>query len=214
MKRECEIVQDLLFCYYDGVASNSSKKLVEDHLQTCENCRQILADMKKDNNKQDNQQEIDYLGKINKKMKRKTIITIISLIILAFFVIGNLYILFSFYQEGFSINIYLKDEISSEQLENLQKLLVDKCGKDNVKYFSKEDALNKAKEKFKEKKELLDNYSKGSPFKSSLSVKTKEKEEEEVLQLLENMEGIDNITTNTVDNPYLWFTGRILENIW
>lgn len=213
MKRECEIVQDLLFCYYDGVASSSSKDLVESHLQTCEDCRQVLEEMKQDKNEQDTQKEIDYLGKINKKMKRKTIITIISLIILAFFVIGNLYILFSFYQEGFSINIYLKDEISSEQLENIQKLLVDKCGKDNVKYFSKEDALNKAKEKFKEKKELLDNYSKENPFKSSLSVKTKEKEEEEVLQLLENLEGIDNITTNTVDNPYLWFISNILKNI-
>lgn len=214
MKKECEIVQDLLFCYYDGVASNSSKKLVEDHLQTCENCRQTLKDMEKDKNGQDNQKEIDYLEKINKKMKRKTIITSVSLILLAVLIIGNLYILFSFYQERSYINIYLKDEISFEQIENIRKLLVTQCGENNVKYASKEDALDKVKQKFKDKKELIDNYLVENPFKSSLSVKTREKEKEKVIEMVENLEGVNNITTNTVDNPYLWFIGRILENIW
>ena len=92
MKKECEIVQDLLFCYHDGVASNGSKELVEKHLQTCDECRQVLEDMKKDKERQDYQEEIDYLEKINKKMKRKTITAIISLIILLVFVLGNIYI--------------------------------------------------------------------------------------------------------------------------
>ena len=151
MKKECEIVQDLLFCYCDGVASNGSKELVENHLQTCEECRQVLSDIEKDKSKQENQKEIDYLEKINKKMKRKTIATMISLIILVIFVIGNLYILFSFYQEGFYITIILEDEISSEQFENIKQLLVAKCGEDKIRYSSKEDALNKVKEKLENK---------------------------------------------------------------
>ena len=73
MKRECEIVQDLLFCYCDGVASNSSKELVENHLKNCEDCSQMLKDMKQDKNEQDNSKEVDYLEKINQKMKRKNL---------------------------------------------------------------------------------------------------------------------------------------------
>ena len=214
MKKECEIVQDLLFCYCDGVASNGSKELVENHLQTCEECRQVLSDIEKDKSKQENQKEIDYLEKINKKMKRKTIATMISLIILVIFVIGNLYILFSFYQEGFYITIILEDEISSEQFENIKQLLVAKCGEDKIRYSSKEDALNKVKEKFKDKKELIDTYSIENPFKATLEVKTKGKDEKEILELLENLDGISNITTNTVNSAYLWFIAKLLKNIW
>jgi len=213
MKEECEIVQDLLFCYHDGIASNGSKRLVENHLRTCDECRQVLEDMEKDEKRQDYQEEIDYLGKINKKMKRKTIITIISLMILVVFILGNLYILFSFYQEGYYITIILKDEISSEQLEDIKQLLVAKCGEDKINYSSKEQALNEVKEKFKDKKELIDTYSDDNPFKATLTVKTKEREKKEVLQLLENLDGIRNISTSTIENPYLWFISNILKNV-
>ena len=213
MKRECEIVQDLLFCYCDGVASNSSKELVENHLKNCEDCSQMLRDMKQDKNEQDNSKEVDYLEKINQKMKRKTIISIISLVILVVFIIGNLYILFSFYQEGYYITITLKDEISTEQFEKIKELLIVQCGEDKITYTSKEQALSQAKEKFKDKQELLNSYSKENPFKATLLVKISQKEEKELLKLLEGVEGTSNITTNTVDNPYLWFIGKILKNI-
>ena len=39
-KEKCEIVQDLLLNYVDGVLSNSSKKLVENHLKECKECNQ------------------------------------------------------------------------------------------------------------------------------------------------------------------------------
>lgn len=213
MKKECEIVQDLLFCYHDGVASNGSKELVEKHLQTCDECRQVLEDMKKDKERQDYQEEIDYLEKINKKMKRKTITAIISLMILLVLVLGNIYILFSFYQEGYYITIILKDEISSEQLEDIKQLLVAKCGEDKINYSSKEQALNDVKEKFKDKKELIDTYSTDNPFKETLTVKTKKREKKEVLQLLENLDGISNVSTNTIENPYLWFISNIFKNV-
>ena len=212
MKKECEIVQDLLFCYYDGVASNSSKGVVENHLQACENCRQALKDIEKDRNKQENHEEIEYLKKINQKMKKKTIIAIISLVILATFVISNLYILGSFYQNGYQITIILKDEISQEQLENIKQLLVSQYDERKIEYLSKEDALNQVKEKFKDKQDLINNYAVENPFKATITVKTKQNQEEELLKLLENLEGINHIKTNTVDNPYLWFISNFLKN--
>lgn len=41
MKINCEIVQDLLPLYEDGVCSASSRAAVEEHLKTCDNCRKM-----------------------------------------------------------------------------------------------------------------------------------------------------------------------------
>lgn len=43
MKISCEVVADLLPLYHDGVCSQSSKKLVAEHLEECESCRVLLG---------------------------------------------------------------------------------------------------------------------------------------------------------------------------
>jgi len=45
MKISCEVVQDLLALYHDGVCSKESARIVKAHLEECEKCRKILADM-------------------------------------------------------------------------------------------------------------------------------------------------------------------------
>lgn len=42
MNITCEVIRDLLPLYHDGVCSNSSKSLVEEHLKNCEACRKEL----------------------------------------------------------------------------------------------------------------------------------------------------------------------------
>lgn len=42
---EHEIVRDLLPLYHDGVCSDASRRAVEEHLNTCEDCRAALAAM-------------------------------------------------------------------------------------------------------------------------------------------------------------------------
>lgn len=44
--QECEIVQDLLPLYYDDACTPASRKLVEQHLQTCESCKKMYAELK------------------------------------------------------------------------------------------------------------------------------------------------------------------------
>jgi len=39
---KCKIIRDLLPLYHDEVASDESRELVEDHLKTCTQCREIL----------------------------------------------------------------------------------------------------------------------------------------------------------------------------
>ena len=90
-KTECDIVQDLLLGYVDNTLNIESKKLVEKHLSTCENCRSRLEEIREDiKENQDNQKkEIDYLKKIRRKSKIKSILiafAIIILIVLAFYI--------------------------------------------------------------------------------------------------------------------------------
>lgn len=48
MKISCEIIQDLLPLYCDGVCSQDSKQAVESHLQGCEKCSADASFMKQD----------------------------------------------------------------------------------------------------------------------------------------------------------------------
>lgn len=48
MNRDCDITQDLLFGYNDETLNFGSKEFVENHLKTCENCKKIYEEIKKD----------------------------------------------------------------------------------------------------------------------------------------------------------------------
>ena len=83
-KTECEIVQDLLLGYVDGVLNAESKKLVEKHLSECEKCRKRLENIRKDIKENENNQEkeIDYLKKIRRKARIKSILIALGIIVL------------------------------------------------------------------------------------------------------------------------------------
>jgi len=48
MKISCEIIQDLLPLYCDGVCSQDSKQVVEAHLKDCEKCKADMCFMEQD----------------------------------------------------------------------------------------------------------------------------------------------------------------------
>ncbi len=45
MNLPCEMVQDLLPLYHDGVCSSVSESMVKEHLEGCANCRQVLKEI-------------------------------------------------------------------------------------------------------------------------------------------------------------------------
>lgn len=45
MRMPCDLIQDLLPLYHDQVCSQTSRKVVEDHLQDCPACQQVLDAM-------------------------------------------------------------------------------------------------------------------------------------------------------------------------
>ena len=83
-KKECEVVQDLLLNYADGLLNPESKKLVEKHLSECEECREALKFIQEDTKGKNNKEqiELDYLRKIRIKTRIKSILMALAIIFL------------------------------------------------------------------------------------------------------------------------------------
>lgn len=87
-KRECKIVQDLLPSYIENLTTKETKVYIEEHLEKCQSCKQVLERMKQDFNlnitKKDNR-EVKYIKKFNKKINILKLI--ISLILVVFIIL-------------------------------------------------------------------------------------------------------------------------------
>lgn len=103
-KVPCEVIRDLLPSYIDGLTSEVTNQMIEEHLEECEDCRAVLASMRGPENAPENtlaqmpeeQKEIDFLKK-NKKRNRMillfSILGALALVILVLlirtFLVGN-----------------------------------------------------------------------------------------------------------------------------
>lgn len=87
-KRECKIVQDLLPSYIENLTTKETKVYIEEHLEKCQSCKQVLERMKQEFNlnitKKDNR-EVKYIKKFNKKINILKLI--ISLILVVFIIL-------------------------------------------------------------------------------------------------------------------------------
>lgn len=66
----CEIIQDLLPSYIDGLTSDVTNSFIEEHIVECNNCKNILKDMREPVTKPVDvieKKEIDFLKKTRKK---------------------------------------------------------------------------------------------------------------------------------------------------
>ena len=86
----CDVIEDLLPLYADGIASEGSRKLVEDHLKTCESCREKLRRMQTPENiPETDRHEIDFLKKNRRRNKRVVLGSILAAVVLIAAVIGT-----------------------------------------------------------------------------------------------------------------------------
>lgn len=51
MKITCDVIQDLMPSYIDGILSEDSKVLVDEHMKTCQECRKMYEIMKEEQNR-------------------------------------------------------------------------------------------------------------------------------------------------------------------
>ena len=219
MKKECDIVQDLLFSYNDGILSDTSKEFVENHVKTCDNCSKKLKEIQEDTIKNNVQKEqIDYLKKIRKKLNKKTICFIIAIILLIALIVINILVFTKYNKIANKIQVYLEDNITQEQMSNIEQIVKKIDSKAKIIYSSKENELEKMKQKFKDNNNLLSGYEgENNIFPASYVIETKINKIDEIEKNLEALSGIKNITTNKEINPYIMyflslFTGQDLYN--
>lgn len=201
MKKECEIVQDLLFGYSDGTLSNSSKEFIEEHIKECDGCKKLLEEVQADAKKEADKKEVDYLKKINKKMNRKTGIIIITTVLLSILIVFNILVFENYKKYAKEMEIFLSNDITEEQLSNIEKEIKAIYDKSEITYHSGEEALEKMKKRFGDNANLLSGYS-GNIFPASYIVRTKKDKVEEIASKLITMPGVKQITTNIDTNPF------------
>lgn len=146
--KKCKIIQDLLPSYIDSVTSDETNKFIEEHLQNCEECSQILknigADIFLENI--DEKRKINYL----KKIKLKIRITIIAILLIMTIIIVTI-IKFFTSMGGISVNengeieiiptfidwLTGKNVISTTEVTNmLVKTVTKREGKDSVEIIT------------------------------------------------------------------------------
>ncbi len=87
---KCNIVRDLFPLYLDGLCSEETRKQLDEHMESCENCRQLKQSMEQESvlpgDSQDWKQSILPLKKVKKKMRRKNLMISVCAFFLLLFV--------------------------------------------------------------------------------------------------------------------------------
>lgn len=85
MKTSCDVIMDLLPLYHDGVCTKASKILVEEHLEECSACKQMLDKIRNNTvDKQIVQERNSVVGHHKQAMKKKVLFWGISIAVAIF----------------------------------------------------------------------------------------------------------------------------------
>lgn len=80
---DCRIIQDLLPSYVDGLTSDYTNQVIEEHMKQCEACAQMLERMQEPEKFMEAMEpEVDYMKKVRNRMSRLLTTTLISIAIL------------------------------------------------------------------------------------------------------------------------------------
>ncbi len=97
MENKCKIVQDLLPTYIESLTSDESVEFIEEHLNSCDECKKIYNNMKEslENEELENTEIIKKIKKYKRKIKLIKSIFILAILALPIYFIGNT--IFKFY---------------------------------------------------------------------------------------------------------------------
>jgi hypothetical protein len=119
LMEKCDIVQDLIPLYYDDVASEGSRALVDEHIKDCEVCAEMLKNMnenEKAGNQSTDNSEIKAFVTIKKSIIKKTaLITFAS-------IAGTIFLMWLFLSvvPNIPLNVpYNADDISVRTFETV-----------------------------------------------------------------------------------------------
>ncbi|QSB09560.1 zf-HC2 domain-containing protein [Lysinibacillus fusiformis] len=121
---KCTIIQDILPLYIDGVVSQDTKEMVDQHLQHCEKCQKEYETMKR-NLYIPAENKAPIIQKINKKWrKKKVIISFASIFATAIILLGA-YLLIFYYERV----IPYSKELFKIEMQNDNQLVSHYYGK-------------------------------------------------------------------------------------
>ena len=211
MKNECDIVGDLLFSYNDGILSNSSKELVDEHLKKCEKCKKILEEIIQENDKKNQVKEIDFFKSIKNKITKRNVIILVVFIILMIVVLFNIQVYNNYNEVASTMEIYLEDDITEQQIENIKNEIIEKSDNIELEYVSKEKALERFKNNLGENENIINDINnQNNPIPASIEIKTDTKIQI-IVESIQDMPGIAHITTHINSNPYELYIQRIMK---
>ena len=211
MKNECDIVVDLLFGYNDGILSNTSKELVEEHLKKCEKCKKILEEIKQENDEKNQVKEIDFFKSVKKKINKRNIIILVVFIILMIVVLFNIQVYNNYNEVASTMEVYLEDDVTDQQIENIKNKIIEKSDNIELEYVSKEKALERFKNNLEKNENILNDFNnQNNPIPASIEIKTDTKIQI-IVESIQDMPGIAHITTHINSNPYELYIQKIMK---
>lgn len=141
MKITCDVIQDLMPSYIDGILSEDSRALVEEHMGTCQECRKMLEIMKEEQGKEQNQMRSSAatLKKIRKKLIVRRVLAATVAVILTLIVAAAGYNHWYFNEKYMTLEdsgMYVKNNslYSSNNLINRMKVQYTEDGKTEFVY--------------------------------------------------------------------------------
>lgn len=144
----CNIIKDLLPSYVDGICSEDTVELIEEHLHTCDDCKKYLAMMKTDYAEtipEPDRAAIAPFKKINKKRRIQVITATIltfTLTVIAAMVIQDVRAVNQIFFPMASANVVIESDENTEDWEKLSFEGQDYLTFDN--FFWKKEITNHA----------------------------------------------------------------------
>ena len=133
-KVPCEVIQDLMPLYVDGLTNEVTDKVIEEHVENCDKCRKVLEMMRTGSDMEyvpdeNEKQEIDFLKK-NKKKNLRIILSSIgaAALIIAVVIFMRLYVV--------GQNIYGDWVLCNAKVEG-ESIVIDGTPVDDVHAISK-----------------------------------------------------------------------------
>lgn len=196
-KVSCDIIKDILPLYIDDVVSDDTKNMVEEHLQSCEECRKEVLLLGKDIvvpiAVEAQRAEVKVLKRLKKHYKNKKIITVVLSVILAIGILNGIYAALVLPE---NVIPYDASKIKIEELGD--KIYASYYGND----FDGSVGLNPTlMEVDGEKKNVAIFYFYESPW-SKLTARFK-KEQEKNMEFIGNRDEIDEVYYGKFDSKHL-----------
>ena len=193
-KKDCKIVQDLLPNYIENLTSDETNQYINEHLNECEECKEILENMQKDlkvNDSKKDDREVKYIKKFNRKFKLLRNILLIIIIVFLIIIGRKLFIITRLSNKA---NDTLKQSnyyTRTETYSNGQTTILESYNKDGITSGT------------------MSFYSEGNN-KKIIFYKSKT----EIISLLDNGESKTLMNMGDITINPVYFTGEsILENL-